>query len=63
MKNKELHDLKEIIEKQKTRIEELERDREILKQDIDRLSEYNQNLETMLRTKNDWKNTFRLSNV
>ena len=37
----------------KTRIEELERDREILKQDIDRLSEYNQNLETMLRTKND----------
>ena len=35
----------------KTRIEELERDREILKQDIDRLSEYNQNLETMLRTK------------
>ena len=53
MKNKELHDLKEIIEKQKTRIEELERDREILKQDIDRLSEYNQNLETMLRTKND----------
>ena len=80
MKDKESHDLEEIIEKQKarigelegelsivkgigmnspemraakTRIEELERDREILKQDIDRLSEYNQNLETMLRTKND----------
>ena len=35
----------------KARIKELERDREILKQDIDRLSEYNQNLETMLRTK------------
>ena len=78
MKDKESHDLEEIIEKQKarigelegelsivkgigmtspemraakTRIEELERDREILKQDIDRLSEYNQNLETMLRTK------------
>jgi lipid II:glycine glycyltransferase (peptidoglycan interpeptide bridge formation enzyme) len=80
MNDKELHDLEEIIKKQKTRIgelegelsivkgigmnspemraaktriEELERDREILKQDIDRLSEYNQNLETMLRTKND----------
>ena len=78
MKDKESHDLEEIIEKQKarigelegelsivkgigmnspemraakTRIEELERDREILKQDIDRLSEYNQNLETMMRTK------------
>ena len=78
MKDKESHDLEEIIKKQKarigelegelsivkgigmnspemraakTRIEELERDREILKQDIDRLSEYNQNLETMLRTK------------
>ena len=53
MIDKESHDLEEIIKKQKTRIEELERDREILKQDIDRLSEYNQNLETMLRTKND----------
>ena len=80
MKDKESHDLEEIIKKQKarigelegelsivkgigmnspemraakTRIEELERDREILKQDIDRLSEYNQNLETMMRTKND----------
>ena len=78
MKDKESHDLEEIIEKQKARIgelegelsivkgigmnspemreakariKELERDREILKQDIDRLSEYNQNLETMLRTK------------
>jgi len=37
----------------KTRIKELERDREILKQDIDRLSEYSRNLETMMRTKND----------
>ena len=78
MKDKESHDLEEIIKKQKarigelegelsivkgigmnspemraakTRIEELERDREILKQDIDRLSEYNQNLETMMRTR------------
>ena len=53
MSNKESYDLEEIIKKQKTRIEELERAREILNQDIDRLSEYNQNLETMLRTKND----------
>jgi len=37
----------------KTRIKELERDREILKQDIDRLSEYSRNLEIMMRTKND----------
>ena len=33
----------------KARIEELERDREILKQEIDRLSEYGQNLERMLK--------------
>ena len=33
----------------KARIEELERDREILKQDIDRLTEDKFNLETMLR--------------
>jgi len=80
MNDKELHDLEEIIKKQKTRIgelegelsivkgigmnspemraaktriKELERDREILKQDIDRLSEYSRNLEIMMRTKND----------
>ena len=35
----------------KARIEELERDRESLKKEIDRLSEYNQNLKTMLKTK------------
>ena len=45
------NDLEQIIEKLEKRIEELEADREILKQDIDRLSEYNQNLETMLRSK------------
>ena len=33
----------------KARSGELERDREILKQDIDRLSEYNQNLERMMK--------------
>ena len=45
------NDLELIIEKLENRIEDLEADREILKQDIDRLSEYNQNLETMLRSK------------
>ena len=33
------------------RIQELERDREILKKEIDRLAEENQNFETMLRSK------------
>ena len=35
----------------KARIEELERDREILKEDIDSLSEDKFNLETLLRTR------------
>ena len=35
----------------KARIEELERDREILKEDIDRLTEDKFNLETLLRTR------------
>ena len=42
------NDLERTIERLEKRIEELERDREILKQDIDRLSEYNINLERML---------------
>ena len=42
-------DLEEIIKKQRARIEELEKDREILIKDIDRLSEYSQNLERLLR--------------
>ena len=46
-KQKEL--LKFHCKKAGARIEELERDREILKQEIDRLSEYNQNLEGMLK--------------
>ena len=46
-KQKEL--LKFHCKKAATRIKELERDREILKQEIDRLSEYNQNLERMLK--------------
>ena len=51
MNNRSSNDLKQIIEKLERRVKELEIDREILKQDIDRLSEYNQNLETMLRSK------------
>jgi cell division protein FtsB len=47
----EISDLEKTREKLEKRVEELEADREILKQDIDRLSEYNQNLETMLRSK------------
>ena len=49
MNDKESHDLEEIIKKQKARIEELERDREILIKDIDRLSEENDNLRTMMK--------------
>ena len=51
MSERSPNDLELIIEKLERRIKELEADREILKQDIDRLSEYNQNLETMLRSK------------
>jgi len=47
IKQKEI--LKSACKKAGARIEELERDREILKQEIDRLSEYNQNLERMLK--------------
>ncbi len=47
MKQKEI--LKTACKKAGARIAELERDREILKQDIDRLSEYGQNLERMLK--------------
>ena len=46
-KQKEL--LKFHCKKAAARIKELERDREIFKQEIDRLSEYSQNLERMLK--------------
>ena len=46
-KQKEL--LKFHCKKSGARIKELERDREILKQDIDRLTEDKHNLETLLR--------------
>ena len=47
MKQKEI--LKTACKKAGARIKELERDREILKQDIDRLTEDKYNLETLLR--------------
>ena len=47
MKQKEI--LKSACKKAGARIKELERDREILKEDIDRLSEDKFNLETLLR--------------
>ena len=46
-KQKEL--LKTACKKAGARIEELERDREILTKEIDRLSEYGQNLERLLK--------------
>jgi len=46
-KQKEL--LKTACKKAGARIKELERDREIFKKELDRLSEENNNLETMLR--------------
>ena len=47
IKQKEI--LKSACKKAGARIEELERDREILKEDIDRLSEDKHNLEMLLR--------------
>ena len=45
----EILDLEKTIEKLEKRVKELERDREILTKEIDRLSEYSQNLERMLK--------------
>ena len=49
-KQKEI--LKAACKKAGARIKELERDREVLIKDIDRLSEHNNNLETMMKGKN-----------
>ena len=49
LKQKEI--LKSACKNAGARIKELERDRESLKKEIDRLSEYNQNLETMMKGK------------
>ena len=46
-KQKEL--LKTACKKAGARIKDLERDREIFKKEIDRLSEYNDNLRTMMK--------------
>jgi uncharacterized protein YaaN involved in tellurite resistance len=43
------NDLEKIIEKLETRVEELKQDNLTLTKEIDRLSEYNQNLETMMK--------------
>jgi prefoldin subunit 5 len=43
------NDLERTIEKLEKRVKELERDREILTKEIDRLSEYSQNLERMIK--------------
>jgi len=43
--------LKFHCKKSGARIQELERDREVLKKEIDRLAEENRNFETMLRSK------------
>ena len=43
------NDLNRTIERLEKRVKELERDREILTKEIDRLSEYSQNLERMLK--------------
>ena len=51
MSERSPNDLELIIEKLERRIKELEADREVLKQDIDRLSEYNHNLETIMRSR------------
>ena len=48
-KQKEI--LKTACKKAGSRIKELERDREVLKKEIDRLSEYNQNLEIIMKGK------------
>ena len=48
-KQKEI--LKAACKKSGARIQELENDREVLKKEIDRLFEENQNFETMLRSK------------
>ena len=43
------NDLERTIERLEKRVKELERDREILTKEIDRLSEYSQNLERMMK--------------
>ena len=49
MNDRGFNDLEQTIERLEKRVKELERDREILTKEIDRLSEYGQNLERMLK--------------
>jgi len=44
-----MNDLEKTIEKLKKRIEDLKRDNETLVKEIDRLSEYSRNLETIMK--------------
>ena len=44
-----MNDLEQTIEKLEKRVEELKKDNEILIKEIDRLSEYNTNLERMMK--------------
>ena len=44
-----LNDLEQVIEKLETRVEHLKQDNLTLTKEIDRLSEYNGNLETMMK--------------
>ena len=45
----EILDLERTIERLEKRVKELEKDREVFTKEIDRLSEYSQNLERMLK--------------
>ena len=49
MNDRGFNDLEQTIERLEKRVKELERDREILTKEIDRLSEYSQNLERMMK--------------
>ena len=49
MNDRGFNDLEQTIERLEKRVKELERDREILTKEIDRLSEYGQNLERMMK--------------
>ena len=44
-----MNDLEKTIKKKKKRIEDLKRDNETLVKEIDRLSEYSRNLETIMK--------------
>jgi len=49
MNDREPNDLERTIERLEKRVEELKQDNLTLTREIDRLSEYNTNLETMLK--------------